>query len=139
MSASGESYLPITYHLLTGVWQRLAALQLRQMPSLISSVAGYITVPDEISNNFCEWCIFLLNTCFYVIKRNILCYKQTLQISSCFLAVAETDQILLEKQKANRFLSSHHRTRRSYNAVEECCIEGCVWEELYEYCKPTKY
>ncbi|XP_078374918.1 insulin-like peptide IlO1_i1 [Oculina patagonica] len=53
--------------------------------------------------------------------------------------IAGDDQIFLEKQRANRFLSSHHRSRRSFNAVEECCVEGCVWEELFEYCKPTQY
>lgn len=43
--------------------------------------------------------------------------------------------VLLGKEKANRFLSSHHRTKRSFNPVEECCVEGCVPEEIKEYCK----
>lgn len=54
-------------------------------------------------------------------------------------AIAETDEIVLKQQRANRFLTTHHVTKRSFNAVEECCVEGCVWEELYEYCKPTRF
>ena len=55
------------------------------------------------------------------------------------LAIAEADEIVLKKQKANRFLSTHHVTKRSFNVVEECCVEGCVWEEIFEYCKPTQF
>ena len=46
------------------------------------------------------------------------------------------EDILLGRQSANQFLSAHHRTKRSFNPVEECCDEGCKLEELKEYCTP---
>jgi len=64
----------------------------------------------------------------------ISAYKQV-----CFYNVRvkrKASDILLGQYKAKQFLSSHHRTKRSFNAVEECCSEGCMPEELYEYCKP---
>lgn len=42
--------------------------------------------------------------------------------------------VLLRKKSASQFLSPHRRTKRSFNAVEECCDEGCTLEELREYC-----
>jgi len=54
-------------------------------------------------------------------------------------AISEADEIVLKEQRANRFLSTHHVTKRSFNVVEECCVEGCVWEEIFEYCKPTQF
>lgn len=48
----------------------------------------------------------------------------------------KASDIFLGKQGANRFLSSHHLTRRSvgFNMHEECCLEGCRHEEIREYC-----
>ncbi|XP_078359224.1 insulin-like peptide 03 isoform X1 [Oculina patagonica] len=43
---------------------------------------------------------------------------------------------LMDEQEALSFLL-HHRSRRSTGGtdiVEECCDEGCAYEEIFEYC-----
>ncbi|XP_031555477.1 insulin-like [Actinia tenebrosa] len=44
----------------------------------------------------------------------------------------EKQPLLESKNKGNAFLKS--RRKRSYNIVEECCYEGCSFEEISEYC-----
>ncbi|PFX24051.1 hypothetical protein AWC38_SpisGene25779 [Stylophora pistillata] len=44
------------------------------------------------------------------------------------------NEIFWEKRRASEFLTSSGRFRRSYTVVEECCKEGCVIEEMREYC-----
>nr|XP_058947461.1 uncharacterized protein LOC131775381 [Pocillopora verrucosa] len=44
-------------------------------------------------------------------------------------------KVILDKQRADGFLTSQQVTKRNFDLVEECCREGCVLEELLEYCK----
>ena len=41
----------------------------------------------------------------------------------------------MEEKEAISFLHNSRNHKRSRtDIVEECCIEGCAWEEIAEYC-----
>ncbi|XP_031570596.1 uncharacterized protein LOC116304936 [Actinia tenebrosa] len=42
------------------------------------------------------------------------------------------DGFLTDENTANHYLK--RQSARQYNLVEECCKEGCVAEEVHEYC-----
>uniref|UniRef100_P0DRH9 Insulin-like peptide 01 n=1 Tax=Exaiptasia diaphana TaxID=2652724 RepID=INS1_EXADI len=40
--------------------------------------------------------------------------------------------IVMDRKESHKFL--RRRKRRVYDIVEECCMEGCIVEEVSEYC-----
>ncbi|KXJ12933.1 uncharacterized protein LOC110241415 [Exaiptasia diaphana] len=43
-------------------------------------------------------------------------------------------EVKVVRTKASEFLKSRRRRSAAYNMVEECCLEGCEYEEVQEYC-----
>ena len=58
------------------------------------------------------------------------------QLPSSHFRFVSTGPTLIDEKKASSFL---HRQaigskRSRTDAVEECCMEGCRYEEIHEYC-----
>ena len=58
------------------------------------------------------------------------------QLPSSHFRFVSIGPALIDEKKALSFLHTQAiRSKRSRtNAVEECCMEGCQYEEIHEYC-----
>ncbi|XP_078356132.1 insulin-like peptide 03 isoform X2 [Oculina patagonica] len=55
----------------------------------------------------------------------------------CYSGKRKRSSTLMDEKEASKFLHSQTiRNKRSTGTdiVEECCTEGCAYEEIYEYC-----